>query len=111
MLSKAVSSAIFFLVFGMTRPEIEPWSLGPLANTNHYASIYNFSNLSLVWSETAFDGEAEVLDIEGYFIIVISPGSTERNGNVRFPCRIKSDLFENYSSVIWMIEIMYLCAN
>ena len=28
-----------FWVFGMTRPGIEPKSLGPLANTNHYANV------------------------------------------------------------------------
>ena len=33
MLSKVASSTIFFLVFGMTRPVIEPRSPGPLANT------------------------------------------------------------------------------
>ena len=32
MLSKAVSSTIFY-VFGMTRPGIDPRSPGPLANT------------------------------------------------------------------------------
>ena len=32
MLSKEASSTIFW-VFGMTRPGIEPWSPGPLANT------------------------------------------------------------------------------
>ena len=32
MLSKVPSSTIFW-VFGMTRPGIEPWSPGPLANT------------------------------------------------------------------------------
>ena len=32
MLGKAASSTIF-CVFGMTRPGIEPWSPGPLANT------------------------------------------------------------------------------
>ena len=49
MLSKEVLSTIF-QVFGMTRPGIEPWSPGPLANTLPTRPIVDEFNLQLYYN-------------------------------------------------------------